>query len=616
MESAHWKHGWRLWSPRSYAEALDTRTGDRLAMRLSHLGRGISYDRFGPNVGQPNPKPPIHPLHRDLRELTSGLKLGCWTQDGCYELELDRPDVRLKMILADSRSLACGPSDDPLMRQGILLGQVECTHLGENIELCFEAIAAGSTPIGFAVLDGPARVHGYQLRIGEGVNRFAAGRLPEQFNRAKALKRMRQMTSFVLHYGPAQLNGPQRMGHAVRWNLCYDMAGKDIFLAVSRSWVQMMAQMASLPDYRRGPLIFGWDSALSALLVSRTEATLGRAIVRSVLSRQQPDGRLPFVSLGPHDGDRCAPPLLSLAAWYLSYDGSTEFTAEVFPKLAQAHRYLMDHREPRKDGLLCWGNDKKKSSPLRIEGWVGAAYESGMDNSPMWEELGFDEEHQTLGLACLDLCSMAALSARILAALAERVGDDPAPFVEDYRRVYHAVNSRLWGGDELYHNLRLDGSLGASLTPTSFYPLIAGLVPKDRATTLIQRHLRSRETFWSHPMLPSLARSSPFYEGDGDYWRGRIWPPMNYLVWAGLRQYNPAEAAHLAEHCRDLFEEEWEKEGHVHENYSAVTGRGEPAAEIYARSCPMYCWGGLLLLPDQEGKIGGAMARLPQIKVD
>jgi glycogen debranching enzyme len=613
MELTNWKHGWRLWSPRSYAEAIDTRNGDRVVMRLSQRQLGVSFERFGPNIGQPNQKPPIHALHKDIPDLASGLRLGCWTLDGCYELTLDRPEAELKIMLADSRSLACGPSDDPTMRSGVVLFHVECTRLNEGVEFAFDAVDRDGAPLPRALLGGVARVQSERVLIREGTSLFAVGRLPERINREKALKRIRQMVSYVRHFGETQLTGAQRMGHAVRWNICWDFAGEDIFLAVSRSWVQMMAQILGLPDCKRGPLIFGWDSALSALLLSRSEPALARAIVRSLLARQQPDGRMPQVSLGPHDSDRCAPPLLPLAVWYLAHDAHLEFAAETLPALKRAHAWLRQSREPHHDGLFCWGDDREKSSPIHIDGWVGAIYESGMDNSPMWEELGFDGERRAMGRACVDLSSLAALSARVIAVLCERTGDDPAPFCDDYRRIAAAVNARLWGEDQLYHNLRLDGSLAERITPTSFYPMLAGIAPRDRAAAMIARHLRNRESFWGHPVLPSVPRSSPYFDGDGDYWRGRVWPPMNYLVWAGLRQYNPDEAAHLAQHCRDLFDEEWRRDGDVHENYSATSGHGEPGAGVYARSCPLYCWGGLLLLPDLEGKIGGAIARLPTL---
>jgi hypothetical protein len=109
-------------------------------------------------VGQPQQKPPLHPWHRDVPELASGLRLGCWTLDGCYEWELNRPEAHLKVILADSRSLACGPSDDPIMRQGVLLAQIECTRLAENAELWFEPVDPDGVPLRRIVLGGPARI--------------------------------------------------------------------------------------------------------------------------------------------------------------------------------------------------------------------------------------------------------------------------------------------------------------------------------------------------------------------------------------------------------------------------------------------------------------------------
>ena len=616
MQANSWKQGWRLWAPRSYTEAVDTRNGDRVVLNLLDRATGDTLDRFGPNVGQPDPAPAFHPLHRDLSELGSGLRLGCWTQDGCYELELKRPEVHLKLTLADSRSLACGPSDDPVIRQGAWLCHVECLRLSEGVDAFFE-VHPNASPLQTMVIEGNCRVLDRRIWVTPGTSAFAVHRPPGAINPAKALKRIRKLRSYVRHFGGAQLSGPQRMGHAVRWNICHDEDRQDVFLAVSRSWVQMMAHNTGLPDLgARGPLIFGWDSALSAILISRSEPGLARDIVRSVITRQQPDGRLPFVSLGPHDGDRTAPPLLPLAVWYLCHDGDWEFAAEVLPALIRAHRWLMKHRHPRNDGLLCWGDDEHKRGPLRVDGRVGAAYESGLDNSPMWEELDYDEGTRSLGRASVDLCSLTALSARILVVLTEQTGQDPSPFVNDYLRIHHAVNSQLWGPDQLYHNMNLDGSLASSVSPTSFYPMLAGLCSRDQARALIKRHLRANDHFWGHPVIPSTPRSSPHYDGDGDYWRGRIWPPLNYLVWAGLRQYDPGEAAHLAEHSRILFDEEWERHGHVHENYSAETAQGEPRPGAYARSCPMYCWGGLLLLPDNESKVGGAMARLPQINIE
>jgi putative isomerase len=38
-------------------------------------------------------------------------------------------------------------------------------------------------------------------------------------------------------------------------------------------------------------------------------------------------------------------------------------------------------------------------------------------------------------------------------------------------------------------------------------------------------------------LLPSCARNDPAYP-EQEYWRGRIWAPMNWLVYRGLCRYD------------------------------------------------------------------------------
>jgi len=93
-------------------------------------------------------------------------------------------------------------------------------------------------------------------------------------------------------------------------------------------------------------------------------------------------------------------------------------------------------------------------------------------------------------------------------------------------------------------------------------------------------------------MMPSIARNNPAYK-DNTYWRGRIWAPMNFLVYMGLRNYELPEARSiLAEKSRNLILKEWNEKGRVHENYNAETGVGDDVRN----SDSFYSWGGLLAL--------------------
>ena len=96
--------------------------------------------------------------------------------------------------------------------------------------------------------------------------------------------------------------------------------------------------------------------------------------------------------------------------------------------------------------------------------------------------------------------------------------------------------------------------------------------------------------------MPSIARNDPAFK-DQEYWRGRIWPPMNYLVWLGLENYRSTLAKEaredLARRSLRILMDEWRTKGHIHENYSGIDGENDPAPN----SDRFYFWGGLLGLP-------------------
>ena len=58
---------------------------------------------------------------------------------------------------------------------------------------------------------------------------------------------------------------------------------------------------------------------------------------------------------------------------------------------------------------------------------------------------------------------------------------------------------------------------------------------------MVKEHLLNPDEFYGEWMIPSIARNDPAFK-DQDYWRGRIWGPMNFLVYLGLRNYDLPEA--------------------------------------------------------------------------
>ncbi len=155
-----------------------------------------------------------------------------------------------------------------------------------------------------------------------------------------------------------------------------------------------------------------------------------------------------------------------------------------------------------------------------------------------------------------------------------------------------------------------EGSLFSErLTPMLFYPLISGAPDSAKAVRLMENILDTN-LFWGDYVIPTVSRNDPSFPGQG-YWRGRIWPPTNYLVYLGLKNYAPDEVvADFVLISAKMAQEEWVKHGNLHENYSGITGKGIGTAA--------YCWGGLMqfmLLEELTGiNARGKKVRNPAIQ--
>jgi len=155
-----------------------------------------------------------------------------------------------------------------------------------------------------------------------------------------------------------------------------------------------------------------------------------------------------------------------------------------------------------------------------------------------------------------------------------------------------------------------EGSLYSErLTPMLFYPLITGAPDSARADRLME-NLLDTTLFWGEYVIPTVAKNDPSYPGQG-YWRGRIWPPTNYLVYLGLKNCASDEVvADFVLTSAKMAQDEWEKHGNLHENYSGITGKGIGTAA--------YGWGGLMqfmLLEELTGiNAKGEKVRNPAIE--
>ena len=211
----------------------------------------------------------------------------------------------------------------------------------------------------------------------------------------------------------------------------------------------------------------------------------------------------------------------------------------------------------------------------------------------MYDGAGYDAKLHLMDIADVGLMSMYIADCDALSQIADAL-EKPTEAKELRERGarYRASLATLWSEpDGIFLNKDMrTGQMSHRLSPTNFYPMLARAATPAQAHTMIEKHLLNPEEFWGQWVIPSIARNDPAFK-DQDYWRGRIWGPMNYLVYLGLRNYDDADVRReFAQKSYELFLKEWKENGHVHENYNAITGSGDDVKN----SDRFYHWGALL----------------------
>jgi hypothetical protein len=373
------------------------------------------------------------------------------------------------------------------------------------------------------------------------------------------------------------------------WDTIYDPSKGRVLSPVSRIWNENWG----------GYVVFDWDTFFAAEMAAIGNKDLAYANALEVLGEATPAGFVPnYARAGDWKSwDRSEPPVGAITILDLYRRFHERWLLEQsYAALLKWNRWWPAHRAI--GDYLVWGSDPdtqpRNPDDLSIGTLQGARYESGLDNSPMYDDVGFDG--RLMQLADVGLMSMYIADCDALADIAGLLGK-PIDARELQQRAarYRRSLATLWDpATQIYRNKDLrTGTLSARISPTNFYPMLASVPSPAQADAMIKRYLFDAAKFGGASMLPSVPRDDPAFK-DQDYWRGRIWGPMNYLVWRGLGRYDGATATQarrlLGERSLALFLSEWRAKGHVHENYSA-TG---PDSDTSQTTDWFYHWGALL----------------------
>jgi len=411
----------------------------------------------------------------------------------------------------------------------------------------------------------------------------------------------KQKAAYEKSIADAGANGPilDAIETTLGWDTIYEPEKGRVFSPVSRVWSVGWG----------GYVLFDWDTFFAATMAGIADKDLAYANGLETLREETPEGFVPnFARAGGWKSfDRSEPPVgaITVLGLYRKFHDKW-FVEDAFEPLLKWNRWWAQHRDL--EGTITLGSDPENvpgnPDDHSVGAWQGAVYESGLDNSPMYDGTTYNPKTHLLEYADVGMTSLYVADCDALAEMAGVLGKtkEQAELTQRADR-YRAALAKLWNpeaGMFLNRNLHTNAWV-TRVSPTNFYPLLAKAATPEQARTMIEKHLMNPKEFWGEFVIPSIARDDAAFK-DQEYWRGRIWGPMNYLVYLGLQNYEAAAARkEFAQKSYALFLKEWKEKGHVHENYNAVTGSGDDVQS----SDRFYHWGALLGYIEYLEQAGG-----------
>ncbi|KAM9286248.1 mannosyl-oligosaccharide glucosidase [Cariama cristata] len=404
------------------------------------------------------------------------------------------------------------------------------------------------------------------------------------------------------------------------------------------------ALFTAVPSRSFFPRGFLWDEGFHQLVLGRWDPALSREVIAHWLDLMNAEGWIPREQILGEEAqakvppefllqhsETANPPTLLLALERLLPAAPLPYLRRLFPRLRAWYDWYNRTQAGPLPFTFRWrGRDPQLERFLNPK-----TLASGLDDYPRASHPSPEERH-------LDLRCWMALASRVLAEVAERLGEPAEPYRESERALSdNGLLERLHWAQELgafadYGNhstvVALRWQRAAPVAPgqpppaprlvrevrepprprfvgalgyVSLFPLLLQLLRPDspRLPTVLAA-MRSERQLWTPFGLRSLARDSPLYkqrntQHDPPYWRGPVWVNINYLALRALHGYAGAEGPQQ-ERAAELYHElrrnlmanvyrQYTESGFLWENYDDNTGRGQGC-------CPFAGWSTLVVL--------------------
>jgi glycogen debranching enzyme len=342
---------------------------------------------------------------------------------------------------------------------------------------------------------------------------------------------------------------------------------------------------------------FLWDSCFHAVIWRWIDPQKAQEELLSLTSRQVeqgPDaGMIPHCNYWRNDGgwlwsqsERSSithPPLLAVAA-DLVFDHShdLEFLAQIYEKVGRYHDWFDRRRDPDQDGLVCiihpWeaGGDAppRWDSFLGLEQYIPEAGRAA--RIQMVEELvrhDYDPtllaEHGCFHVESLEMNGIRAADMEAMAKIALTLGKpaESTAWLGRAEAVRAGFRSKMLVKGLPYDLAGLDEKPILQANAGQFVTLFGGLPTPEQAEQLVCQLQESN--FWTSFPITNTPTDSPEFAPE-HYWRGNVWPCLNWLIYQGLRRYGYHDLAdELASRSFVLL-----KQSGFWEYYHPETGQG------------------------------------------
>lgn len=363
-------------------------------------------------------------------------------------------------------------------------------------------------------------------------------------------------------------------------------------------------------------VMFDWDNTFASYMLSLDSCELGLSSLIQLVKSRTRHGYVSNWATPEHKRSWSQPPiagkvLLEIANKY-GNDSSHQHIVDqtmslLFDDLKDWNTWFENNRALAPLNITCLGGSDDPRADGNPKPMQVARWESGMDNSPMFDDWNGDFANNKMQLYAVGMASLHTMDSDALSHIASLLDreSDSVELGSRANSMRELISEHLWDNESgIFVNRFPNGSFHRRVSPTSFYPLIVRAASATQAASMSSAWLMNSSRFCISPLgdfegnsddcywgLPSISADDPAFLPLG-YWRGYVWGPMAQLTYWGLQQYdNVSSARHarqsLVKQMNAMMLNKWQNNGYICENYSphkvstGCTGQ------------PFYHWGAL-----------------------